>query len=829
MTPTEALSSLLEALREAQGDADTWHVRVIEHALALGALDQAALDALGPHPVPESARSSLASALDREVRGQLQVIRRTLQGESETPGALTGPVIFAEDPAAARALHALALDAVWAREAIDRLSRVATLANAGNLEMPRELDVGLRESLPRWAGLRGMMLRLTLDMPEQRRSSWWLSLPAATLELDDDDGDEAAQGTDAMEPMVRWLEARATPEGRLRLSREEARTLLASARGQNLAFELEDRLDLSALELSEAELAKLTPPTTDVAGSRGWQIDWGTPVTEVLWPELGAPQGPRAAAARPQQVALAAPALRAHGAVPIVVALTGGGARVLMLTIERAEQSGDAFARAALLGPDARAAIVAAFVVAVSHTRLRVPPATLEFHRVSVTGDLDDLRVVDGGSLGAAAAAAFLSLWANRTPTSGVLSAELGTLDESGKLLPVEEVDAKAGAVAALGEKLWVASAQPTVGASNLEKAETLRDVLLATGVLRDDEREGVEVEVDAKQWTALKLQQAIQLAVQAVDYQELTPSEGWDTVAARLVVLTRALEKSTPGASEIVHGRASAALAFLHAARLDEARALLAGLQGQLSDHPDLSAYLEVVTSAARTDDLVPWDDQVTVAVGKLESIVNSMSRAVPRTVAARTRCLALGTMGRLYLHRARDEGDRDRARQLLARSIEEWRRLGFSQELPRSQTYLANCLRVSGRARDALAVLEDAIAGLEQVKAFSLAYEQSTAVFVTYELGRALLAAGEVDAAIEVGRRTLAAARRRRGLEMWPRIGIARSLLAALSMRGNPADQAECDALAAEVAATGRGAPNPVVKAVCADAANRKDTTVY
>jgi tetratricopeptide (TPR) repeat protein len=829
MTPSEALSSLLEGLRAAPGDPNAWHVRVVELALALGAFDQAALETLGPHPVPDSARSSLANALDREARGQLQVIRRTLQRESETPSVLTGPAIFADDPAAARALHALALDAVWAREAIDRLSRVATLVNVGAFEMPREVDDHLRESLPRWAGLRGMMLRLTLDMPEHRRSSWWLTLPAAPPELQDEGGDEADPGTDALEPMVRWLEARATPEGRLRLSKEEARTLLASERGQSLALELEDRLDLSALELSEAEFARLASPTTDVARSRGWQIDWVTPVTEVLWPELGFPQRPTEGGARPLHVALAASAPRARGTVPVAVALTGGGARVLMLTIELAAQPGDAFARAAVLGSDARAAIVAAFVVAVAHTRLRVPPATLEFHRVSVTGALEDLRVVDGASLGAAAAAAFLSLWANRTASSGVLSAEIMTLDESGKLLPVEEVDAKAGAVAALGEKLWVASAQATVGASNVERADSLRDALLATGILREGEREGIEVAVDAQRWTVLKLQQEIERGVQDVNFQELAPSEAWDTLAARLVVLTRALEKSTPAAREIVHGRVAAALAFLHAARLEEARSLLAGLQGQLSDHPDLSAYLEVVNSAALTDDLVPWDDHVTAAVGRLESIVSDTNRAVPRSVAARTRCLALGTMGRLHLHRARDDKDREHARMLLTQSIEEWRRLGFPQELPRSQTYLANCLRLSGRARDAIAVLEDALAGLEQVKAFSLAYEQSTAVFVTYELSRALLAAGEVDAAIEVGRRTLDAARGRRGLEVWPGIGVARSLLAALSVRGGQADHAESDQLAAGLAAAGKGETHPVVKAVCTDAAKRQDTTVY
>src|SRR2546426_631908 len=103
MNPSEVLSSLLDALPEALGDPNVRHVRVIDRTLALGALDQTAFHSLGAHPVPESARSSLASALDREMRGQLQVIQRTLQGDSEIPDALTGPAIFADDPAAARA------------------------------------------------------------------------------------------------------------------------------------------------------------------------------------------------------------------------------------------------------------------------------------------------------------------------------------------------------------------------------------------------------------------------------------------------------------------------------------------------------------------------------------------------------------------------------------------------------------------------------------------------------------------------------------------------------------------------------------------------------
>ena len=252
-SPSEALASLLDALCRTQDDPNAWHIRVIEGALAVGALDEASLASLGAHPVPEAAQHTMAGVLEREIRGQIQVVQRTLRGEADAPGVLTESPVVADDPAAARALHALALDAVWAREAIDRLSRVAKLGNIDAIEVPRELDDRFRESLSRWSGLRGMMLRLALDMSEHRRSSWWLSVPATSPSLEDDASvDEDDQGV-ARESMLRWLEARATPEGQLRLSKEEARTLLASERGRNLALELGDRMDLSALEPVEVD------------------------------------------------------------------------------------------------------------------------------------------------------------------------------------------------------------------------------------------------------------------------------------------------------------------------------------------------------------------------------------------------------------------------------------------------------------------------------------------------------------------------------------------------------------------------------------------------
>lgn len=57
-----------------------------------------------------------------------------------------------------------------------------------------------------------------------------------------------------MKSMIRWLEAHAA-DGKLILTRQESMGLLSTEAGRDLALDLEDVLDLTAAEPTEAELA----------------------------------------------------------------------------------------------------------------------------------------------------------------------------------------------------------------------------------------------------------------------------------------------------------------------------------------------------------------------------------------------------------------------------------------------------------------------------------------------------------------------------------------------------------------------------------------------
>jgi hypothetical protein len=63
----------------------------------------------------------------------------------------------------------------------------------------------------------------------------------------------------AMKKMIAWLRARASPTapGKIRLSREELDALTATPAGHAIFEANVDRLDLSACEPTEAELAAL--------------------------------------------------------------------------------------------------------------------------------------------------------------------------------------------------------------------------------------------------------------------------------------------------------------------------------------------------------------------------------------------------------------------------------------------------------------------------------------------------------------------------------------------------------------------------------------------
>jgi hypothetical protein len=239
-----------EELAETRDD-DT---RVDAELEALGALGQLGLaaecepavaaDMLAD--VSPAARARLRSLCARALDLDLADLEQALAAVGRADEALLTEPVLAPDPNAAQVLQGRVLEALHARERIARLSSAARALQAAvedvELRLPA-IDARLRELLPRLAFLAPPISELRLELPEPIRANrWWLRPP-----------DEPADVLGAAPELATWVAERRAADGRLRLTTEEARALLATEAGRRLATYLADDLDLTAAQPTTAE------------------------------------------------------------------------------------------------------------------------------------------------------------------------------------------------------------------------------------------------------------------------------------------------------------------------------------------------------------------------------------------------------------------------------------------------------------------------------------------------------------------------------------------------------------------------------------------------
>jgi hypothetical protein len=826
-SPADPLAPLLALLGATFTDADAQHVRIVREATRLGAFDEAALAALAGTLSAVQAEP-LGAILARELSLLDVLARRALDCAAEQPDWLTQPALLTDDPDRAREAQALAADALWSRELADRLTRLARTLDVSVPELDSAIAHELKGASRAWTGMQVLVSRLAASAPPHRREAWWFAPapdPADLLDGDLDPPGSQAETT-LLSDLAAWVQSHTAPSGVLCLSADEAAQLLATPHGLMLTEALRERLDLTALETQpepQAE-ARPAPRGVDQAPSPPWRVTMPVEVGQFF--PIAAP--PPVALHAPSVVAMAAGPDPVCGSAAIAVLLSTGSARILQLRVALSDAPGDPFAGAALLGPDARAAIRMGFFAAMELVTHKLPPAMLEFHRITVGGDTAGLAVVDGASLGASSAMAFLSLWTGKTPSRGSVSC---VLSSKGSLRPVSGVSAKALAAMEADEGPLLVLAEQAAEAEGLARGvTTLAEVARALGLLAATaDAADVTLAEATKGWSVNELRLRIASGSDSVARQELAPADAWDVAAARLVVLGRTLAALAPHDPAVAAAKLGAAHAYLHAAQLDEASTLLSSVSEPLDARPELRSFLTLLRATKLADSLEAWDHAVTQALSDLRELAAAGAQAPTGSVPARLRCSALGTAARLHAHRARDPADLATAYALASEAVDEWGRLGFAEEVPRALSQLALCARRQGRSLDAVAIAEEGLAHLPATQAFSPAYAESTAVFLGYELGRSLVAAGDAEGGVDLLQRTLWACERRESLAKWPWLGIARSLVHGLARRNRPTDAAERERLQAAVAARAAGTSHPVLEAVAANAASAIDTTVY
>lgn len=430
----------------------------------------------------------------------------------------------------------------------------------------------------------------------------------------------------------------------------------------------------------------------------------------------------------------------------------GGSGGVLFVVRVTRDDSAVGPVVAARYGEVAERAIRTAWRVAGALCPNKLAPFPWHGHRVHVdipaaagsVGDEGEAEI-DGGSLGVAAALAFLSSWTGvPLPREHVYSAAIG---EDGALWPVEGLERKAAVVEACGVDptpvLVVAARQPGIDspvpllrAASVEHAAQLAG--LGDAVSRIV---GTRPSVDA-------LLGRVDTLTRAFEAQRLDDHDGlrWLDIADGLAwALGMLRDERGSRVRAVLEKFPNAALAYSYAGVMPATRV-----------YEPSSELVSQLRPFART-----WD-----AIVRLACVLPTDDWAECDSLAARLRAeddalrasdvsgwekihgMALGTLGRLELHR-REHRDLARSIALLEEGVAH-HLLHEEREVPRSRCYLANALRLAGRLVDAHAQLEAArrdVAALREREPF---YARSTTMFVAYEWGRLRLSEGEPAAAL-------------------------------------------------------------------------------
>jgi len=429
------------------------------------------------------------------------------------------------------------------------------------------------------------------------------------------------------------------------------------------------------------------------------------------------------------------------------------------------------------LGRVAHDAVARAFAALVESSPTG-PRHLLEDHAIEIIGDVD---LLEGASLALPIALAMASLWLDAAiPADLAASGDLGGRDRA-EVRPVDGIGAKAETLdreASTTRMLCSAEQAPHASRGHVTAVPvtTLGEALAVAGLeLARATFEPAWRDVQAR---LLALQQW----VDAVKYQDLlefsASTEPWFALAERMRLIIESLA-ATVGQRELLDARIHCALAFTHAGAPRAARAVLQTAGRDESMPPPFCLICDVV------------DLGVCVDEGEWASCAAIMERldaeldAAPPYVRDAVYGMARGSQGNALLHLADPEAAARRHSEAVTFHAKHQVR-----ELARSRVHLAAALRVLGRPLDALAELERAEQDLAKAREHSVAYANTTSIYLDYERARALV---DMGLGLEAHVAATRALQRCDGA-FWPRLGILRTLAWAHRLLGDTRSVEAC-----------------------------------
>jgi tetratricopeptide (TPR) repeat protein len=399
---------------------------------------------------------------------------------------------------------------------------------------------------------------------------------------------------------------------------------------------------------------------------------------------------------------------------------------------------------------------------------------------------------LEGSSLGLSVAIAALSATLGRPPETHVAGS--AQVDDDGQLWPVEHLDVKLDAlrrswpevthvVVATRQKLPEGYACPV----QLAYCESLADAARVFGLTLEDLP---PARLDDFRDRVARFRTDNSRAPGAGEWARLS-DVAWETSAA---LAADEPEKSAEAALW-------AALFAVHSGDPGAADALLRRVPPETTEKfPELHAR-QLITSASTQIDAEHLDEAIALSE-KAVKLCDQLSSSDRRDLLGQ----ALGTHGRALMH----AGRLNEAEALLQRALAHHRD-EVPREAPRSMCYLATCLRLAGRAEEALLIVDDARAA-----ALTLASRWNDAVttglFLHLERGRLHAVLGMWHEAV-----TDFLLVRDGQLEdvAYPRLGAVRGL--AVVLRALERMEASDEALRACLAVA-RGASAPILRKVAA-----------
>jgi tetratricopeptide (TPR) repeat protein len=428
-----------------------------------------------------------------------------------------------------------------------------------------------------------------------------------------------------------------------------------------------------------------------------------------------------------------------------------------------------------------------------------IPDVFERGHRVDVEHGGGERQPVDGPSLGLPLCVAMLSSYLGRAPRADVAGSAEVTIE--GGLRAVGGMGAK---IAAIERELphvrtvVVAKGQEDATSDGDLTIVACADLAAAWSIF------GLDFTADALPSMGLAALRR-RLAAFAEEAVHDNATDDWRRLSTQAAYVAKAL--ASVDATEAAQAHAWAALFALHAGEEPAAARYIRSVSAEAARDlaPAGRVWFEIIQASTRIDAGGNLDEAIDFATQACAIGETELRGADRRALLGR----CYGTLGRAYMHRGRHED----ALVWLRRGAD-LHRAERPDEAARSMNYLATCLRLSGRADEALSIVDEALAlARSQRHAES---SKTTEIFLSLERGRSLLRLERLDEARDELTSVVA---RQTADHDYPRIAALRALSTALARAGRAEEAGQFLARCVAVAENDR--VGPVLRGVAAYAA--------